>query len=88
MNTLVINLTRFGDLLQSQPVFTELAAMGRKTGLVCLENFAGAAGLLCHVDQIFSLPGGEFYGMWKRTGKRALVRFQNFTAGRETAVFS
>lgn len=78
MNTLVINLTRFGDLLQSQPVFAELAAMGRKTGLVCLENFAGAAGLLRHVDQIFPLPGGEFLRDVETDWKKALVRFQDF----------
>ncbi len=53
--------------------------MGRKTGLVCLENFAGAAGLLCHVDQIFSLPGGEFLRDVETDWKKALVRFQEFT---------
>ncbi|NMC48033.1 MAG: glycosyltransferase family 9 protein, partial [Desulfovibrio sp.] len=78
MNTLVINLTRFGDLLQSQPVFAELAAMDRKTGLVCLENFAGAAGLLRHVDQIFPLPGGKFLRDVETDWKKALVRFQDF----------
>ncbi len=78
MNTLVINLTRFGDLLQSQSVFAELAAMGRTTGLVCLENFAGAAGLLRHVDQIFPLPAGEFLREVEADWKKALVRFQEF----------
>jgi ADP-heptose:LPS heptosyltransferase len=59
MRSLVINLTRFGDLLQTQPVFTELKALGRETGLVCLDNFAGAAALLRDVDRVFLLPGAK-----------------------------
>lgn len=59
MRSLVINLTRFGDLLQTQPVFSELKAQGGETGLVCLDNFAGAAALLRDVDRVFLLPGSK-----------------------------
>ncbi|MFP4658312.1 MAG: glycosyltransferase family 9 protein, partial [Desulfonatronovibrionaceae bacterium] len=59
-NTLVINLTRFGDLLQTQPLLTHLKQKGEYTGLVCLENFAPAAGLLRDVDRVFPLPGALF----------------------------
>lgn len=55
--TLVINLTRFGDLLQTQPVISGLKARGDTVGLVCLQNFAPAAGLLRDVDAVFGLPG-------------------------------
>lgn len=55
--TLVINLTRFGDLLQTQPVISGLKAEGYEVGLVCLENFASAAGLLRDVDAVYGLPG-------------------------------
>jgi ADP-heptose:LPS heptosyltransferase len=60
MRTLVINLTRFGDLLQTQPVFTGLKEKGDTVGLVCLGNFLPAAGLLRHLDAVFPVPGARF----------------------------
>jgi len=60
MRTVVVNLTRFGDLLQTQPVFSELKAAGRETALVCLDNFSGAARLLRDVDRIFPLEGARY----------------------------
>jgi len=57
VNVLIINLTRFGDLIQTQPVISGHAALGHRVGLVCLENFASAARLLDGVDRIFPLPG-------------------------------
>lgn len=57
MNLLLVNLTRFGDLLQTQPVVHGLRAQGHRVGLVCLENFAGAAELLEGVDHVAALPG-------------------------------
>lgn len=59
MNVLIINLTRFGDLLQTQPVAHALHEQGCRVGLVCLDNFASAAELLEHVDAVFSLPGAH-----------------------------
>jgi ADP-heptose:LPS heptosyltransferase len=58
METLVLNLTRFGDLIQTQPVLAALAARGDKTAILCLENFLPATGLLSHCDAAFALPGG------------------------------
>ncbi|MBF0480165.1 MAG: glycosyltransferase family 9 protein [Desulfovibrionaceae bacterium] len=57
MNTLVLNLTRFGDLIQTQPVIAALAARGDKTAVLCLENFLPATGLLGGLDAVFALPG-------------------------------
>ena len=57
MNVLIINLTRFGDLIQTQPVITGFKGRGDRVGLVCLENFAAAATLLDGVDQVFPFPG-------------------------------
>jgi ADP-heptose:LPS heptosyltransferase len=57
VNVLIINLTRFGDLIQTQPVISGHAGTGRRVGLVCLENFASAARLLRDVDHVFPLPG-------------------------------
>ncbi len=59
MNTLLINLTRFGDLLQTQPVISGLAAQGHRVGLICLENFAPATSMLRHLDAVYPLPGAR-----------------------------
>ena len=56
MNILLLNLTRFGDLLQSQAAITDLARNGHRVGVVCLENFAGVAGLLDNVHHLSALP--------------------------------
>ena len=66
MNVLVLSLTRFGDLLQTQPVFSGLKAQGHSTGLVCLENFAGAAVLLRDLDQTLPLRGARFLANLER----------------------
>ncbi len=60
MRTLFINLTRFGDLLQTQPAITGITNKGGEVGLVCLDNFAGAAALLRHVRQAHAMPGARF----------------------------
>ncbi len=57
--TLILNLTRFGDLLQTQPIIAGLAASGAKTGLVCLSHFAGAAELLRHLDYVSAFPDAD-----------------------------
>lgn len=72
MNTLVINLTRFGDLLQTQPVLHGLKAEGHRVGLLCLENFAPAAALLDSVDYVCPLPGGALLSQVDRDWRLAL----------------
>jgi len=59
VNTLIINLTRFGDLLQTQPVISGFARAGHRVGLVCLDNFAPATALLEDVDAVYPLSGGS-----------------------------
>ena len=56
---IVINLTRFGDLLQSQALVHDLHRAGLRVGLVCLENFASALPLLRHVEKAWPLPGAH-----------------------------
>ncbi len=58
MNVLIINLTRFGDLLQMQPVILGLKAQGHAVGLICLDNFAPATVLLQGLDYVCPLSGG------------------------------
>ena len=60
MNILLLNLTRFGDLLQSQAAITDLVRQGHKVAVLCLENFADAAALLSGVSLVAPLPGAAF----------------------------
>ena len=60
MNVLLLNLTRFGDLLQSQAAITDLTRQGRRVAILCLENFAEAAALLSGVARVYTLPGSAF----------------------------
>ena len=57
MKILVVNLTRFGDLLQSQPIISGLAHSGHEVGLACLEHFAPAAVLLSDLACVAPFPG-------------------------------
>jgi len=73
MNVLVLNLTRLGDLLQSQPAVAGLAAQGHRVGLVCLDNFAPAAALMQGLSALFPLPGGRLLARLNANWKLALV---------------
>jgi ADP-heptose:LPS heptosyltransferase len=82
VNVLVLSLTRFGDLLQTQPVLSGLKAQGHATGLVCLENFAGAAALLRDLDQTLPLRGARFLACLERGDWRgSLKELDGFLAG-------
>lgn len=78
MNVLVINLTRFGDILQTQPVISAFSKRGLKTALVCLSNFSGAADLLRDVDNIFPLSGSKILAAVERDWKGGLGRFEKY----------
>ena len=60
MNVLLLNLTRFGDLLQSQAAITDIVRQGHKVAVLCLENFAEAAALLSGVSLVVPLPAAAF----------------------------
>lgn len=71
MRVLIINLTRFGDVLQTQPVVHALKDSGHEVGFVCLDNFREAATLLDGVEALFPLPGGKLLAAldadWRRS---------------------
>lgn len=83
VNVLVINLTRFGDLLQTQPVILGLKAQGHRVGLLCLENFAPAAALLDGVDHLAVLPGGDLLARLDKDWRLALHALHGMTQGLE-----
>lgn len=78
MRTLVINLTRFGDLLQTQPVFTGLKDSGDTVGLVCLQNFLPATALVREVDAVFAIPGARLLADLDQSWPLALGGCLNF----------
>jgi len=73
MNILVLNLTRLGDLLQSQPAIAGLKAQGHRIGLVCLDNFSTAARLMQGLDAVYPLPGGRLLARLKSGWHSALA---------------
>ncbi|WP_421902879.1 glycosyltransferase family 9 protein [Maridesulfovibrio sp.] len=80
MKALVINLTRFGDLLQTQPVITALADQGYEVGVMCLKNFAGTTQLLRNVARTFSLPGASLLASLDRDWRVAVNIFESYCA--------
>lgn len=74
MRTLVMNLTRFGDLLQTQPVIAGLRDRGHAPALICLENFAAATMFLPGTDDVFALPGAGLLADLDRGWPTALQR--------------
>ena len=60
MNILLLNLARFGDLLQTQAAITGLVRQGHRVGIACLDNFVEAAALLSGVSHIAPVSGSVF----------------------------
>ncbi len=77
MKILVLNMTRFGDLIQGQAAVRGLARTG-SVELVCLENFASAAGLLDRVNEVHALPGAGFLADLDRSWPSGLGRLSRF----------
>ena len=78
VDVLVLNLTRFGDLLQSQPLLSALSGAGHRVGLLCLENFAAATPLLRHVDRVWTLPGARLMAGLDRSWQGAAADLLGF----------
>lgn len=85
MKAVVINLTRFGDLLQTQPVVTALNSQGYDTGIICLNNFAGTTRLMRDIRATFSLPGASILASLDRDWRDALRTYEAFCAEVEKA---
>lgn len=81
MNVLIINLTRFGDLIQTQPVISGYTSLGHRVGLVCLENFASAATLLDGVETVFPFPGSKLLAKLDSDWHLAVESFSGFRDG-------
>lgn len=81
MNILIINLTRFGDLIQTQPVISGYVSQGHRVGLVCLKNFASAATLLDGVSEVFPFPGAGLLSKLDEDWRLAVQDATEFKAG-------
>ena len=76
--TLVINLTRLGDLLQCQPLIEDLHRQGRSVHLVCLDNFSSTRPLMRHVERIWSLPGARLMADMDKDWRIATAHLLDF----------
>jgi ADP-heptose:LPS heptosyltransferase len=75
MKVLLLNLTRFGDLIQTQPVVSGFVAAGCRVGLLCLDNFSSAAALLRGVDWVGAFPGSRLLAALDRDWREAVHGF-------------
>lgn len=78
MRVLIINLTRFGDVLQTQPVVHALTDGGHEVGFACLDNFAEAAALLDGVQALFPLHGGRLLATLDADWRRSVAVLSDF----------
>ena len=76
--TVVINLTRFGDLLQCQPLIEDLHRQGNRVHLVCLDNFSSALPLMRHVEHAWPLPGARLMADMDRDWRSAAARLLEY----------
>lgn len=76
--TLVINLTRLGDLLQCQPLIEDLHRQGQTVHLACLDNFSCARPLLRHVERVWPLPGARLMADMDADWRIAAARLLEF----------
>ena len=76
--TVVINLTRFGDLLQCQPLIEDLHRQGNRVHLVCLDNFSSALPLMRHVERAWPLPGARLMADMDRDWRSAAARLLEY----------
>ena len=73
MRVLLLNLTRLGDLLQTQPVISALAGRGFAVELVCLENFCAATSLLRDLNAVHPLPGASLRALTEKQWPQAVT---------------
>ena len=76
--TVVINLTRFGDLLQSQPLIEDLHRQGNRVHLVCLDNFSSVLPLMRHVERAWPLPGARLMADMEKDWRGAAARLLEY----------
>ncbi len=76
--TVVINLTRFGDLLQCQPLIEDLHRQGNRVHLVCLDNFSSVLPLMRHVERAWPLPGARLMADMDKDWRSAAARLLEY----------
>lgn len=69
MNVLLLNLTRLGDLLQSQAAVSDLTSQGHRVSLVCLGNFVEAGRLVQGLAHIFPFRAAALLKTLEKEGQ-------------------
>ncbi len=78
MRTLIINLTRLGDLLQMQGLIRNLHAQGATVDILCLEHFKEAAKLLHDIHTVHNLPAAKILALEHNNWHKALSFIEKF----------
>lgn len=78
VDVLICNLTRLGDLLQNQPLISDLHEAGYSVGLLCQSNFAEALPLLRNLSQSWVMPGAKFLSALDNSWPLALSGLLDF----------
>jgi len=73
MRTLLINLTRLGDLLQMQPLVNTLHAQGHIVDILCLENFQEAAKLMQGIRRVYPFPSSRILALANKDWRVSLA---------------
>ena len=73
LDCLLINLTRFGDLIQSQSLIHDLTSQGLKVGLLGQDNFASTFALLDGLSNVWALPGARLLAQLDTNWQQALA---------------
>ena len=79
VDALICNLTRFGDLLQTQALIDDLHDSGLSVGLICQNNFSSAVALLNHISFWKGLNGAKILAELDSDWKKALLNLTLFT---------
>lgn len=87
MPTAIINLTRFGDLLQTQPLVSSLYAQGANLELISLESFQAAAALLGSLQRSHSFPDKQLTMLMKSHWPQALSLLHGWLASINSTSF-
>lgn len=77
---LVCNFSRFGDLLQTQPLLSALSKSGHETSLLCLEAFRPVVDLMADVGKVYALPERKLSSAMSANWVQASAQLLEFCA--------
>ncbi|NLV96445.1 MAG: glycosyltransferase family 9 protein [Desulfovibrionales bacterium] len=87
MRTAILNLTRFGDLLQTQPLISGLCTQGDSPELISLESFQAAAAMLGDLQHTHTFPDKKLSALLNGNWIHALSLLETWLRSVNTTPF-